>query len=295
MLSRLWSSRTALTAGAAGIGLVLLGGIALAVVRPPLPDSSAPEVRPASDLTVAEQRGGNALKEVLDKLVQNGTITADQRDKILKAVDEELASRKPRGLPHLRLDLLEEAARAIGITLEQLRQELPGKSLAQVAQAHNVSADTLKQKLVQAFNAKADKAIADKKLTAEQATKLKERFAAEVNALVDRVHDQRGRRKGPPAKLPGLSNLLQDAAQAIGIPLDQLRQELPGKSLAEVAKAHSVSRDTLVSKLVAAETARIDDAVAKGRLTADQAARSKSRLSEAIGKAVDRTTPQKKR
>jgi hypothetical protein len=79
-----------------------------------------------------------------------------------------------------------------------------------------------------------------------------------------------------------------DAATAIGITEDQLRTELQaGKSLAEVAAAHNVSRDQLIQKLVAAETKRIDDAVAAGRLTQDQANQRKANVQTRVTQLVD--------
>ena len=67
-----------------------------------------------------------------------------------------------------------------------------------------------------------------------------------------------------------------------------MRTELQaGKSLAEVAAAHNVSRDQLIQKLVAAETKRIDDAVAAGRLTQDQATQRKADVQTRVTQMVD--------
>jgi hypothetical protein len=49
------------------------------------------------------------------------------------------------------------AAAYIGITPQQLRQELPGHSLAQLAAAHNKSVEGLQQALVAAVKAKLDR------------------------------------------------------------------------------------------------------------------------------------------
>src|ERR1051326_7097300 len=51
------------------------------------------------------------------------------------------------------------AAQAIGITPEQLHQELPGKSLAQVAEAHGKSADDVASALKTAAHARVDQRI----------------------------------------------------------------------------------------------------------------------------------------
>jgi hypothetical protein len=51
------------------------------------------------------------------------------------------------------------------------------------------------------------------------------------------------------------------AAQAIGITPQQLRTELPGKSLAEVAQAHGKSSADIATVLKSAADQRIDQAV----------------------------------
>src|SRR5438034_316130 len=53
---------------------------------------------------------------------------------------------------------------------------------------------------------------------------------------------------------------------------DALRTALDGKTLAQVAKDRGKSVSGLVAALVVAENKRIDEAVASGRLTKDQAA-----------------------
>lgn len=81
------------------------------------------------------------------------------------------------------------------------------------------------------------------------------------------------------------------AAQAIGISVDQLRQELPGKSLADVAKAHNVDPAKVAAALKAAEAARIDQAVTDGRLTADQAAQRKQEANTRIDQMLTQAMP----
>jgi polyhydroxyalkanoate synthesis regulator phasin len=97
--------------------------------------------------------------------------------------------------------------------------------------------------------------------------------------------------KGVPPGLalgrPGIGGL-DDAASAIGIPADQLRTELrAGKSLAEVAAAHGVTRDQLIQKLTDAANKHIDDAVAAGKLTKDQADKVKAATKDRVTRLVD--------
>lgn len=97
-----------------------------------------------------------------------------------------------------------------------------------------------------------------------------------------------GRGPGGPAGGPPP---LDAAATAIGITVDQLRTELPGKSLADVAKAHNADPSKVKAALVAQAQTRIDDAVKSGKATADQATKMKERAASMIDEVMTRTAP----
>jgi uncharacterized protein YidB (DUF937 family) len=75
---------------------------------------------------------------------------------------------------------------------------------------------------------------------------------------------------------------LRVAAKFIGVDVKQLRTELKGKSLADVATAHGVAPADLATALTASVNAKIDAAVAAGRLPADRAAKLKQRVSAGV-------------
>ena len=82
------------------------------------------------------------------------------------------------------------------------------------------------------------------------------------------------------------------AAQAIGITVDQLRQELPGKSLSQVAQSHGKNPNDVATALKNAANQRIDQAVAAGRLTADQANQFKQHTAQRIDQRMNEIVPQ---
>jgi hypothetical protein len=84
---------------------------------------------------------------------------------------------------------------------------------------------------------------------------------------------------------------LTAAAQAIGISVDQLRQELPGKSLAQVAQAHGKTANDVATALKNAANQRIDQAVADGRLTAAEATQRKQEVAQRIDQQVSEVRP----
>jgi hypothetical protein len=173
--------------------------------------------------------------------------------------------------PHPGGDLFKAAADHIGITVDQLRTKMgTDKSMADVAVAHGKTRDGL----IAALTAAAAKDIA---------------------TLVDH--------KGfpqPPFGRPGPAlgvhvrvDLIQTTATYLGISVADLRTQLrSGKTLAAVAAATAgKTKDGLIAAIVAAETAQIDKAVADGKLTADQAAKIKSGLTERVTAMVEHKGP----
>src|SRR5437016_2167829 len=86
---------------------------------------------------------------------------------------------------------------------------------------------------------------------------------------------------------------LNAAATAIGITPQQLRTELPGKSLADVAKAHGKQLADVATALKNAAHTRIDQAVTAGRLTADQANTQKTQVDQRIDQQINQVVPQR--
>jgi hypothetical protein len=103
--------------------------------------------------------------------------------------------------------------------------------------------------------------------------------------LPDQQNGPGGPRRG------GMGPGFEAAVKAIGISLDQLRQELPGKSLADVANAHNVDPATVASALKAEAETRIDQAVSAGRISDDQAAQMKQGLSARIDQTINHQGP----
>ena len=101
---------------------------------------------------------------------------------------------------------------------------------------------------------------------------------------------------GMPGHVPGLGGhgvgrLAAEAiAKAAGVTVEELHEARhDGQSLAEIAAAKGISRETLIDRLVALAEERLDKGVAAGRLTAAQAEERKAGLEERIGTMVDRT------
>lgn len=150
---------------AAGVGAgLLLGGVTGLAVTVPNLASAQDDATTTVPAEGARSKAG-PFSGVLDGLVANGTITQEQADAIVGAGEAARAERHANraeggmGRPEMRGPgrpggpgrggmPLENAAEAIGITVEELRTGLQsGQSLAAIAEANGVSADTLIEEL----------------------------------------------------------------------------------------------------------------------------------------------------
>jgi len=194
------------------------------------------------------------------------------------------------------------AATAIGITPQQLRTELQGKSLTQVAQAHSKNAADVATALKNAAHQRIDQEVSSGRLTADQGNTRKTAVDQRIDQLMTQTLPQAGAggpgRPGPGgfggAGGPGalFRQGLDTAAQAMGISAQQLRTEIQGKSQAQVVQAHGKQGADVATALKTAANQRIDQAVTNGRLTADQANTMKTNIGQQIDNFVNQVVPQ---
>jgi ribosomal protein S20 len=83
-------------------------------------------------------------------------------------------------------------------------------------------------------------------------------------------------------------------AHTIGIDRKTLRQDLrSGQTIARIATANGMQPQAVIDALVAYAHHRIDQAVAKGRISTERAARIEQRLPDRVTKIVDEWHPRR--
>lgn len=285
-------------AGALGLGSVgLFGAAALGAFGPDASASLVSAVAPATSAVMGEDKTGDKLKQLLDGLVQKGVITQQQEDAIIAAAKD--ATAKQVRTAKIVRDFLGESAKYLGLAQKDLVAKLPGTTLGKIADATpNKSKAGLVAALSVAANDDITKALADKKITDDQAKRLRDGLAAEVNTFVDRTWPTKPA-AAPRAVVPNVKAFLGDMLQTArdylgGITLQDVTTAMrSGKSLGDIANDKGKSRDGLVQVLTTAANANIDKAVANNRLTADQAATLKAKVAAEIATFVDRKAPTK--
>ena len=214
---------------AAGVGAGLLAGGAIGFVAgvPNLTSAATPAVidqavsqTDETDETDApsgeegdggREATGERLRERLQPLVDDGTIDAGQADAVSAFLAEQWNEHSGgrggpghRGGP--RHEAVETVAEVLGIDADTLGEELrAGSSLAEIAEANGVDAQTLIDALVAEAQTKLDEAVADGRIdedeAAERSADLDERVTARVNGERPE-RPENGERLGRPAR-PG--------------------------------------------------------------------------------------------
>lgn len=173
---------------AATVGGLLAGGLAGAtLVAPTLtaaqtgPATVAAAVHATAD---GEHHPTGPLQRALDKLVEEGTLTAEQADAVRQAVGEE----HPDGL-RIRSgleDRLQAAADVLGMDVADVAARLrAGATLAELAQEQGVNADELVDVLVADAQERIDQAVANGRIDDEKAATLAERAEDRINRFVE--------------------------------------------------------------------------------------------------------------
>lgn len=285
-------------AGALGVGSVaLFGAAALGAFGPDVSATAVSAVAPAASAVMGEDKTGDKLKQILDALVKKGVITQQQEDAIVAAAKDATAT-KVRPVKVVR-DFLGESAKYLGLAPKDLLAKLPGTTLGKIADATPTKSKAgLVTALSVAANDEITKALTDKKITDDQAKKLRDGLAAEINTFVDRTWPTKPA-AAPRAVVPNVKAFLGDMLQTArdylgGITLQDITTAMrSGKSLGDIANEKGKSRDGLVLALTTAANANIDKAVASNKLTAEQAATFKTKVAAEIATFVDRKAPAK--
>jgi DNA-binding phage protein len=280
-------------AGTLGVGSIgLFGAAALGAFGPDASASVVSAVAPAASAVMGEDKTGDRFKQLLDGLVQKSVITQQQEDAILAAAKDATA-RQVRTAKVVR-DFLGESAKYLGLAPKDLAAKLSGTSLGKVADATPTKSRAgLVTALSVAANDDITKALSDKKITDDQAKKLRDGLAAEINTFVDRTWPTKPA-TAPRAVVPNVKAFLGDMLQTArdylgGATLQDVTTAMrSGKSLGDIANDKGKGRDGLVQALTTTANANIDKAVASNKLTADQAATLKTKVAAEITSFVDR-------
>ncbi len=188
------------TAAATGVlSLAVTGAAAFAAFQPPATTAISAVTGTGAVTAQAEREGkGDRIKDILDRLVKDGTITQAQEDAILKAFKEAAGRHEDRGVAkHALRDLMKLSADYLGLDKEKLADQLKaGKTLGEIA---NATAGKSREGLI-AFDvaqvsAQLDKAVSEGKITKERADEIKKGLVEHVTKFVDHKFEGKAKAK----------------------------------------------------------------------------------------------------
>ncbi|MCP4435188.1 MAG: hypothetical protein GY812_06765 [Actinomycetia bacterium] len=144
---------------------------------------------------------GDFLAEALAPLVADGTINQSQADAVIEALKEARPEGR-KGHGHKGIKGGEAAAEALGITTQELRQALrDGATIAEVAALQGVDVQTVVDAMVAEAQERLAAAVADGKLTQEEADEKAAELTERITDVVNngRPEGERGPRgpRGP--------------------------------------------------------------------------------------------------
>src|SRR5438067_6803354 len=182
---KLFGRKAAVVAITVVIGLGALGTAAFAAFAPVAADTFTLVPSLPGTSVAAPKGGGDKLKTLLDGLVAKGVITQSQEDAIIAALQTARGQDKTGDDLVRRVlgSLFDQSATYLGMQPADLKTKLPGTSLAAIANATpNKSRDGLVLYLTNLANNAIATAVADKKLTQDQADKATAAVSAHISS-----------------------------------------------------------------------------------------------------------------
>ena len=158
-----------------------------------------------------------------------------------------------------------------------------GQTLGDTAEANGISADAVVDAITASMTERLNQALADGKITAEEAAEkaagIPEKATEIVNSIPDRKDKDRGHRKGA-----FLGEVLLD----LGLdPADVREGFANGQTLGDTAEANGISADAVVDAITASMTERLNQALADGKITAEEAAEKAAGIPEKATEIVN--------
>ncbi len=166
-----------------------------------------------------------------------------------------------------------------------------GKFLERVAEKLGISVDQLRQAMQDAAHDAVDEALAQGRITQEQADTAHERIDSGkgLRGLFERRQERREERRDHRRDMVR-RGIVESASTALNMTVDELRDELlAGDSIADVASEQGVSLDAVKAQITSDAEARLDELVAGGKLTQERADNALAKLTENLDEILNKS------
>jgi ribosomal protein S20 len=172
--------------------------------------------------------------------------------------------------------LVRRVAQASDLIPRQVWEELDaGKTLAEIATEHGADPDAIAAEFLADLQTRLDEAVAAGHITQEQADRVMAAAPERVETAMNTPHEDWPEiARGARARVVARRVAVKRVMDASGLTPDEIISELQaGKTLAEIATEHGADPDAIEAELLADLQTRLDEAVAAGHITQEQADR----------------------
>jgi polyhydroxyalkanoate synthesis regulator phasin len=167
-------------------GVLVGGGVTAAAIV--APSAGAQDSIPGVEAQGTGSDASHPLRQALDGLVANGTLTKDQADKVYDTlVAQRQANKQQRAAQQQQW--LAAVAGAVGTTPDQLTSDLAsGKTLAQIGEANGKTRQQVIDGLTAAIKGRLDQAVAKGTITQDKADAALQRLSGRLGTVIDQQH-----------------------------------------------------------------------------------------------------------
>ncbi len=163
---------------------------------------------------------------------------------------------------------------------------MDGQTINQILAANGVDSAAVQSELLSNLQTKLAQLVSDGKIDQAKADEVLANAPARIAEAMDRVPDPENIRShiGNHLKFRATRGVIESSATTLGLTPEELLQELrgPDTTIAAVAEGLGVAPQLVIDNAVADASARIDAAVAEGKLDAAKADELKANLEQRI-------------
>lgn len=249
------------------------------------------------DYAAYVQEYADAQLACIEAALEEGTISEEQAERMTTAIETALEEgnplflgvriKKQQSTMKIKFASFENIAETFGMTTEELREAMAeGQTLVDIADELGVDLDVMVEEWVNAQIADIEQAVADGKMTQEQADALIERMNDKLEEGIDfekwnPIHQGRERAE---RVVNNAKDLVSDALEALGMTAEEVREAVAaGQTIEEIAAEQGVDLDALYDEWLAEKSAAVEAALANGEITEEQAQSMLERIENQAG------------
>ena len=188
----------------------------------------------------------------------------------------------------------------IGVVIESLGLEKAdiaegirnGSTLGEIAESNGITTEDLISTITSIMTEKLNEAVAEGKITADEvltkASNIQERAEQMVNKPLDQKPSKNHDYKGKGRHLIGV------VIESLGLEKADIAEGIRnGSTLGEIAESNGITTEDLISTITSIMTEKLNEAVAEGKITADEVLTKASNIQERAEQMVNKPLDQK--